>query len=172
MTAGYPAGTTRGDARPNSEPAITESTPKTTKELPRGDVRRPDRSLSTLILGRPPPTLAIVLGFKIVSSAAALAAAVGLAGCSQSSVTTSDAYKIGCPAIDATMATGSVANKVAISTLREVRDHGHPSQQTKRWLKASIELLTAENPDAIPPRAKKQIIQGCKRNGYTLQNLK
>ena len=113
-----------------------------------------------------------MLGFKIVSASAAVAAAVGLAGCSQTSVTSADAYKIGCPAIDATVASGSVANRVAVSTLQEVRDRAHPSKQTKRWLNASIDLLTAENPDAVSPRAKKLIIDGCKRNGYPLQNLK
>lgn len=113
-----------------------------------------------------------MLGIKIVSASAAVTALVGLAGCSQTSVTTADAYKIGCPAVDATMASGSVANRVAVSTLREVRDRAHPSKQTKRWLNASIDLLTAENPDAISPRTKKLIIDGCKRNGYPLQNLK
>ncbi|QDP98171.1 hypothetical protein FOE78_21735 [Microlunatus elymi] len=101
-----------------------------------------------------------------------MAAMVGLAGCSHTSLTTEDAYKIGCPAIDATAASGSVANEVAVSTLREIRDHAHPSKQTKHWLNAAIDLLTSDHPSEASKQTKKMIIDGCKRNGYPLQNLK
>ena len=101
-----------------------------------------------------------------------MAAMVGLTGCSHTSLTSEDAYKIGCPAIDATAASGSVANDVAVSTLREIRDHGHPSKETKRWLNAAIAVLTDKHPTKASRQTKKMIIEGCKRNGYPLQNLK
>jgi hypothetical protein len=113
-----------------------------------------------------------VLGNRIATAAAGLTAALALVGCSQTSLTAEDAYKIGCPAIDATAASGSVANDVAVSTLKEVRDRAHPSAETKRWLDAAIDLLNSDDPGKASKSAKKLIIDGCKRNGYPLQNLK
>lgn len=108
---------------------------------------------------------------KIVSVATGVAALVAMVGCSQTNLTIEDAYKIGCPAIDATVATGSVANDVAVSTLKEIRDRAHPSQETKKWLNAAISLLTSDHPNALSRQTKKLIIKGCKENGYPLQNL-
>lgn len=119
------------------------------------------------------PTLAGVSS-KIVSVAAVVAAAVpmaGLVGCSQTNLTTEDAYKIGCPTIDATVASGQVANDVAVTTLKEVRDRAHPSKDTKKWLNAAIGVLTSDHPTALSRQTKKLIIKGCKENGYPLQNL-
>jgi hypothetical protein len=112
-----------------------------------------------------------VLGSKIVSISVAVAATVALAGCSQTDLTAEDAYKIGCPAIDATVASGAVANDVAVTTLKEVRDRSHPSKDTKKWLNAAIGLLTSDHPNRESRQAKKLIINGCKENGYPLQNL-
>ncbi len=111
-------------------------------------------------------------GYRIATAAAGLMAALALVGCSQSTVTTEDAYKIGCPAIDATAASGSVAHEVAVSTLKQVRDSGQPSAEAKRWLNAAIDLLTSDEPGQVSRPAKRLIINGCKRNGYPLQNLK
>ncbi|WP_188894608.1 hypothetical protein [Microlunatus endophyticus] len=112
-----------------------------------------------------------MFGSKMVSIALAVAAIAALAGCSQTNLTTEDAYKIGCPAIDATVASGSVANEVAVTTLKEVRDRSHPSKDTKKWLDAAIALLTSDHPTHTSKQAKKLIIRGCKENGYPLQNL-
>jgi hypothetical protein len=112
-----------------------------------------------------------VLGIKILVPAVVLMLAA-LAGCSQSSLTTEDAYKIGCPAIDATVASGSVANEVAVTTLKEIRDRSHPSQDTRKWLNAAINLLTSDHPSTASRNAKNLIIKGCRENGYPLQNLK
>lgn len=113
-----------------------------------------------------------MLGIKIASATAALLGVVGLVGCSQTTLTAEDAYKIGCPAIDATVASGSVANDVAVATLKEVRDRGNPSPEAKKWLDASIELLTADDPGQVSKQTKKLIINGCERAGHPLQNLK
>jgi hypothetical protein len=104
--------------------------------------------------------------------AAVMAMFVGLVGCSQTSLTMEDAYKIGCPSIDATVASGSVANEVALATLKEVRDRAKPSDETKAWLDAAIELLSAEEPSEVSKQTRKLIIQGCKKHGHPLQNLK
>lgn len=98
-------------------------------------------------------------------------ALVALSACSQTDLTTEDAYKIGCPAIDATVASGSVANEVAVTTLEEVRDRSHPSKDAKKWLTAAINLLTSDHPSHASRQAKKLIINGCRENGYPLQNL-
>jgi hypothetical protein len=113
-----------------------------------------------------------VFGIKIASMTAALLATAGMVGCSQTSLTVEDAYKIGCPAIDATVASGSVANDVAVATLKEVRDRGNPAPEAKKWIDASIELLTAEDPGQVSKPTKKLIIKGCKQAGHPLQNLK
>jgi hypothetical protein len=106
-----------------------------------------------------------------MSVSAVTAALVALGGCSQTNLTTEDAYKIGCPAIDATVASGAVANEVAVATLKEVRDRSHPSKETKKWLNAAINLLTSDHPNALSRQTKSLIIKGCKENGYPLQNL-
>lgn len=108
---------------------------------------------------------------KIVCVAAGIAAAFAMVGCSQTNLTTEDAYKIGCPAIDATVASGQVANDVAVTTLKEVRDRARPSKDTTKWLNAAIGLLTSDHPNALSRQTKKLIIKGCKENGYPLQNL-
>ena len=107
-----------------------------------------------------------------MSLSAGVAALVALSGCSQTNLTAEDAYKIGCPAIDATVASGSVANDVAVTTLKEVRDRAHPSKDTKKWLNAAIDLLTSDHPSQASKQVKHLIIKGCKDNGYPLQNLK
>jgi len=112
-----------------------------------------------------------VSGTKIVTMAAGAIALVALSGCSQTDLTTEDAYKIGCPAIDATVASGAVANEVAVTTLKEVRDRSHPSKDTKKWLNAAINVLTSKHPNRVSHQTKKMIIKGCKENGYPLQNL-
>lgn len=110
-------------------------------------------------------------GRKIISLAAGAMVLVALSACSQSDLTTEDAYKIGCPAIDATVASGAVANDVAVTTLREVRARSHPSKDTKKWLDSAIDLLTTDHPNHLSTQTKKLIIKGCKENGYPLQNL-
>jgi hypothetical protein len=104
--------------------------------------------------------------------AAAVAMFVGLVGCSQTSLTVEDAYKIGCPAIDATVASGSVANEVVLATLKEVRDRAKPTDEAKQWIDASIELLSADEPGDVSKQTRKLIINGCKKHGHPLQNLK
>jgi hypothetical protein len=110
--------------------------------------------------------------FASITAGLALVPALAVAGCSDTSLTTEDAYKIGCPAIDATAATGSVASDVAVSTLKEVRDRAHPSAETKKWLNAAIAVLTSDEPSKASRQVRQVIIQGCRRNGYPLQNLK
>lgn len=109
--------------------------------------------------------------FKIASALVAVLALIGIAGCSQTSLTMQDAYKVGCPAVDVASATGSVANTVAVETLEEIRDRGNPSAEAKQWLDAAIEFLDADDPNAVSEQTKKLIIQGCADNGHELQNL-
>jgi hypothetical protein len=108
---------------------------------------------------------------KIASAVVAVLVSIGLVGCSEETATMQDAYKVGCPAIDAASATGSVANKVAVRTLKEIRDRGNPSPEAEQWLDAAIEFLTADDPGQVSQATRERIIKGCADHGYELQNL-
>jgi hypothetical protein len=93
----------------------------------------------------------------------------GVAACSQANVTAEDAYKIGCPAVDSAVAGGSVANQATLAGLRALRDSSTLDPEPQKWLDATIAVL--ENPENVPPEAKKLIVDGCADNGYPLRNL-
>ena len=96
---------------------------------------------------------------------------VGLTGCTSDSPGTQDAYKIGCPALDAAMAGGSVANQAAIKGLEAIRDSGQLDPEPAKWVDAALGALQSANPDDIPADARKLLVDGCADHGYTLQNL-
>lgn len=101
--------------------------------------------------------------------AAAAAGAVVLSGCAEAGVTAQDAYKVGCPAIDAVAASGSTVGKVAVVGLEKLRESGSVKGEGARWLDLSIDFL--KNPEKVPAEGKKLLVDGCAANGYTLQNV-
>lgn len=96
----------------------------------------------------------------------------GLTACSSQSTAADDAYQIGCPALDAAVAGGSVVNEAAVKALEKARDSGQLDPQPTKWVEAAIAALTSAEPNDIPPDAKKLLIDGCADHGYELQNLK
>ena len=103
-------------------------------------------------------------------AAAAVTATVVLTGCSEVGLSAQDAYRIGCPAVDAVAASGSVVGKVALTGLEKLRDSGTVTGQSQSWLNAAIQFLA--DPDKADAGTKKLIVDGCKANGYPLQNVR
>jgi hypothetical protein len=101
----------------------------------------------------------------------ALVALVALAGCSDSGVTSADAYKIGCPAVDSAIAGGSVTSKVTVAGLKKLRDSGQLGTEAQAWLVATISLLESAKPEDLPANTRKLIVDGCANHGYPLRNL-
>lgn len=98
-------------------------------------------------------------------------AILGLAGCAESGVDETDAYAIGCPAIDAALAGGSVAGTAAVAGLRQIRGVAEPETGTQRWIDAAITLLESADPDDLPAEARALLVDGCADHGHALRNL-
>ena len=99
-------------------------------------------------------------------------AATSLAACSTENQSADDAYKIGCPALDAAAAGGSTLNQAAVKALETARDSGQLDPEPTKWVQAAIGVLASSDASDIPADAKKLLIDGCAEHGYTLQNLK
>ena len=97
---------------------------------------------------------------------------LSVAGCAQPDVKPEDAYRIGCPAVDGAVASGSVAKKATVAGLKKLSASGQLDPEPQQWVDATISLLSAAKPEDIPADARKLIIDGCANNGYPLQNLK
>ncbi len=98
-----------------------------------------------------------------------LAGTIALAGCSQAGLSENDAYKVGCPALDAVAASGSVVGKVALAGLEQLRDSGNVSGDAKKWVETSITFLS--DPSKVNESDKKFIKDGCANHGYPLKNV-
>ena len=98
--------------------------------------------------------------------------ALALAACSQVDISPEDAYRIGCPAVDGAVASGSVAKKATVAGLRKLSESGRLDPEPQRWIDAVISLLASNNPNEISAETRKLIIDGCAKHGYPLQNLK
>jgi hypothetical protein len=95
-----------------------------------------------------------------------------LAACTQADVEPEDAYRIGCPAVDGAVASGSVAKKATVAGLKKLSASGKLDPEPQQWVDATISLLSATKPEDVPADARRLIIDGCARNGYPLKNLK
>lgn len=107
----------------------------------------------------------------IVATVLAATAFVGLASCSQTDLNPTDVYKIGCPAVDAAVEGGTMVSKVTVAGLKKLSQSGKLDADAQRWVDATISLLDSKDPKNPPSDAKKLIIDGCAKNGYSLQNL-
>ena len=96
----------------------------------------------------------------------------GLVACSSDSPTAEDAYQIGCPALDAAMAGGSVLNEAAVKGLQAVHASGQLDPDPAKWVETAIAVLTSSNSDDIPDDARTLLVDGCAERGYQLQNLR
>jgi len=94
-----------------------------------------------------------------------------LSSCSSDGQSAQDAYKIGCPALDAAAAGGSVVNQAAVKALQAALDSGQLDPEPMKWVEAAIDVLTSSDPADIPAGAKKMLVDGCAEHGYTLQNI-
>jgi hypothetical protein len=107
---------------------------------------------------------------RIAAAVVALVAVFGLSSCS-SGVKAEDAYKIGCPLVDAAVSTGSVASKATVAGLKKLRDSGTLDPEPQRWLEAVISVLDSADPKKAGEDTKKLIRDGCASHGYPLHNL-
>jgi hypothetical protein len=96
----------------------------------------------------------------------------GLTACASDGQAAEDAYKIGCPALDAAVAGGSVVNEAAVKALQAAHDSGQLDPEPMKWVAAAIGVLTSSDPNDIPADARKLLVDGCADHGYTLQNLR
>lgn len=102
-------------------------------------------------------------------AAAAAAGVLALAGCADVGLTVEDAYRVGCPSLDAVAASGATAGKVALAGLEHLRDSGQVSGEAKQWVERSITFLA--DPDKVSDADKRMLRDGCAAHGYTLQNV-
>jgi hypothetical protein len=107
----------------------------------------------------------------IAATVLAVALLLGFASCAQTDVKAQDVYKIGCPAVDAAAAGGSMVSKVTVAGLKKLSKSGMLDPEPQRWLEAVITLLDSEDPKNAPDEVQKLIIDGCAKAGYPLHNL-
>lgn len=96
----------------------------------------------------------------------------GLTACSSDSQGAEDAYKIGCPALDAAVAGGSVANQAAVKGLQTIRDSGQLDPEPQKWVDAAIGVLESGSVQDVPAEARQLLVDGCAKHGYELRNLR
>jgi hypothetical protein len=95
----------------------------------------------------------------------------GLAACSNDTQTTADAYRLGCPAIDAAISGSGTAKEATVKGLEVIRDSGQLDPQPQEWLDTAIMALQGSSPSDLPADARKTLVDGCAEHGYPLQNL-
>ena len=100
-----------------------------------------------------------------------LAVGVALSGCGQGDLQASDAYKVGCPAVDAAAGSAPAIRNAAASGLKQLRDSTQLDPQPTAWVNAAVEFLESDDPNKAPSETKKMLIDGCASNGYPLKNV-
>jgi len=112
-----------------------------------------------------------ISGRRLVVTLAAAVSLTSLAGCSESGITEDDAYQIGCPAVDAAVAGGSLGTKAAVAGLEKVREQPDLSKRTTKFLDTAVAALKTTDPNEMPSDAKAVLLKGCADHGYPLRNL-
>ncbi len=105
-------------------------------------------------------------------AAVAALSLLALGACAQADIKPEDAYRIGCPAVDGAVASGSVAKKATVSALKKLSASGKLDPEPQQWVDATVNLLSAAKPEDIPADARNLIVDGCAKHGYPLKNLK
>jgi hypothetical protein len=109
---------------------------------------------------------------RIAAGLAMVTLLSGLTACSDTGITKTDAYSVGCPALDAVVGGGALGTKAAVAALKKIREQPDLDQQTQRWLDAAIGGLSTTDPNKMPAEAKALLVDGCEQNGYPLRNLR
>ena len=107
-----------------------------------------------------------------VATALVAVMVLALTSCTEANIEPQDAYRVGCPALNGAVASGSVTKKATVAGLRRLSESGRLDPEPQRWIDAVISVLTSSNPADIPADTRQLIIDGCAKNGYPLQNLK
>ena len=107
-----------------------------------------------------------------VATALLVVLVLALTSCTEANIEPQDVYRVGCPAVDGAVASGSVAKKATVAGLRRLSESGRLDPEPQLWIDAVISVLTSSNPADIPADTRQLIIDGCAKNGYPLQNLK
>lgn len=113
------------------------------------------------------PRCVRVKAFVIVPVLVLLSAA---AACS-AELSATDAYKVGCPAVDTVAGGGSVLGKATVAGLEKLSASGQLDPQPQEWVDATISVLKSGDPSTVSPGARKLIVDGCAEHGYPLRNL-
>ena len=111
-------------------------------------------------------------GRRTAVSLAVLASLSGLTACSESDVDAADAYRVGCPALDAVLGGGGLAKKAGVAALRKLSEQPELGDEARQWLAAAAPVLNNAGADDLPASTKAVLVDGCSDNGYQLQNLK
>lgn len=109
---------------------------------------------------------------RLFAATLLVASLLGLSACSGTDIKAEDAYKIGCPAVDSAVAGGGVATKATVAGLKKLSASGQLDPEPKKWVDATISVLSSDDPKASPDGTKQLIIDGCAQHGYELRNLK
>jgi hypothetical protein len=88
-----------------------------------------------------------------------------------SSISSDDAYNVGCPAVDTALGAGSLARKAASAVLGKLAGDDSLSSDQRQWLKDAKELVGASKPDDVPGSVRSRISKACKEHGHPLSNL-
>jgi hypothetical protein len=107
----------------------------------------------------------------VAATVLAVAVLLGFSSCAETNLSTSDVYKVGCPAVDAAAGGSSAVSKVTVAGLKKVSESGRLDPEPQRWVEAVITLFDSEDPRNAPDEVQKLVIEGCAKNGYPLQNL-
>jgi hypothetical protein len=108
---------------------------------------------------------------RVLPALAMVLALLGAAGCSASGLSSSDMYRVGCPAVDSVAAGGSAANKAALGALKTLRDSGQLGTDAQKWADSAIKALESPSGADVPSDTRTEIIKGCQDHGYPLKNL-
>ena len=81
-----------------------------------------------------------------------------------------DAYRLGCAAVDAAVSGSGAAKDVSIKALEAIRDSGQLDPQPTQFVKSAISALKASSLKDLPADTRKTLVTGCKDAGYPLKN--
>ena len=108
---------------------------------------------------------------RIVLALGAVVTALTLTSCADTGVSASDAYKIGCPAVDSVLGGSTWPTTSRSPGSRRCATPGSSAPRLRAGWTRSSPRLESSDPKDMPADAKKIIVDGCEQNGYQLQNL-
>lgn len=82
-----------------------------------------------------------------------------------------DAYRLGCAAVDAAVTGSGAAKDASIKALEVIRDSGQLDPQPTQFVKTAISALKTSSIKDLPADTRKTLVTGCKDAGHPLKNL-